>query len=220
MSAPRALLFDLDGTLIDSAADLAGSANVALESLGREPIPVDQVRRFIGDGLVMLMKRCLGGDDSLLEPALEAFREHYRTHLVVQTVPYRGIPQILDRLNGHPLAVVSNKSESYCRGILEILGWSKYFGSVVGGDTVPEKKPSPEPVRRALNELGVEASEALLIGDGTTDVESGRAAGVTTWAALWGYKPKSALADCGPDAMIETVDQLRERLESHPGLMA
>ncbi len=212
MTLPRAILFDFDGTLIDSAADIARSANAALVALGHEPIPEAQVRSFIGDGLDTLMRRCLGGIDAELEPALAAFRSHYREHLVVDTVPYEGIPELLDELVVYPLGLVSNKSEAYCREILRHLGWADRFGSVVGADSVPEKKPAPDMILRAVEDLGVSPGEALLIGDGTTDVLAGLAAGVPTWAVGWGYKAIDALRQAGATTILASVAELRTRL--------
>ncbi|RMH05082.1 MAG: HAD family hydrolase, partial [Aquificota bacterium] len=183
----KALLFDLDGTIVDSYKDIGLHLNRTLELFGLEPVELEKVKSMIGGGAKELLKRFFS--DGLLEEAIKVFREFYMQKPVIHTKPYGGVKELLDyaKGKGFVLAVVSNKMEELSVKILKELGIYDYFSLVVGGDTYPEKKPSPLPVIETLRKLKVEPKEALMVGDTSADIRAGRLAGTLTGLALWGY---------------------------------
>lgn len=181
-----ALLFDLDGTLVDSLPDLQTAANLLRAELELPPLNLDEVRYCVGDGARMLVQRALP-PDAFSEQRLQTFLAHYADHLTDRTTPYSGIRPLLDQLVQLPLAVVTNKPYDLTRRLLEQLGLSNSFQSVIGGDSCPQKKPSPEPIHAALKTLKCRPDQALMIGDHHTDLRAGRAAGTRTCFCSWGY---------------------------------
>ena len=183
----KAVLFDLDGTLIDSADDIALALRLTLEELGMEEKMPPSVRSLIGGGVKALLEKVLG--DDFREQHVKVFRRHYIGNPVVNTTPYPGVMETLRALRGRGinLVVVTNKLEELSVEILKRLGMLEFFDLVVGGDTFPEKKPSPLPVLKSLEFVGVESSQALMVGDTSADIEAGKSAGVRTALAAWGY---------------------------------
>ena len=183
----RAVLFDLDGTLIDSAEDIGLALRKTLKDIGLEELYPDDVRKYIGGGVKALLERVLG--DKFREEYVELFRRHYLSNPVVYTKPYEGVPEVLEELKKRnvKLAVVSNKLEELSREILKRLNLLDYFDFVAGGDTFPEKKPSPLPVLKSLEVLGEEAEDSLIVGDTEADIVAGKSAGTKTALASWGY---------------------------------
>lgn len=206
---PDAILFDLDGTLIDSAGDIATAANRALADLGRPERTDPEVRGFIGDGLRLLMERCLGApqEPAMVDQAVQRFHVHYEACALDTTFLFPGVAQLLDALTGS-LAVVSNKPEGFCRRILEGLDVAKRFTLVAGGDTFEERKPSPIPFIRACADLGAPPGQSTVVGDGRQDMIAGKAAGCRTLGVLWGQSSEEQLRMAGADAVLETVDAL------------
>ncbi|MGD8394567.1 MAG: HAD-IA family hydrolase [Candidatus Eiseniibacteriota bacterium] len=203
------LIFDLDGTLIDSADDIAAAVNVALTAMERPARPVEEIARFIGDGVRTLLARALDTDDeAVLDEAVLKFFEHYGEHYLDTTQPHAGAREILDHFKDKPCAVVSNKPESYCRAILAGLEMDATLVAIIGGDTLEVKKPDPRAIQEALDLMGIEASEAVVIGDGVNDIEGGRAAGTRTCAATFGLTPAEELAGAGPDWTIDDLQDL------------
>lgn len=201
----RAFLFDLDGTLIDSAEDIALALRLTLEDLGlSERMPPD-VRSFIGGGVRLLLERVLG--DDFREEHVKVFRKHYISNPVVHTRPYPGIEETLKSLRERDfsLVVVTNKLEELSLEILKRLGLLDLFDLVVGGDTFSEKKPSPLPVKKALEFIGVKPSSALMVGDTEADIRAGRGAGTLTALALWGYVKNGAVE---PDFFLKEPTEL------------
>ena len=183
----KAVLFDLDGTLIDSAEDIALALKNTLQEIGMsQKMPAD-VRALVGGGVKALLEKVLGED--FREDYVSIFRKHYIANPVVHTKPYEGVVDTLTALRkeGVATAVVTNKLEELSLKILKELGLFDLFDLVVGGDTYPEKKPSPLPVKKALERIGVSPSQALMVGDTWADIESGRRAGTKTALATWGY---------------------------------
>jgi phosphoglycolate phosphatase len=185
MKTPSTFLFDLDGTLVDSVADLATAVNLLRGELALPPLDHATVRGFVGDGATALVTRALPAG-SFAPVLLQRFLEHYGAHLLDTTRPYPGILDFLAAQCRRPLAVVTNKPLALTNQMLQGLGLDAYFPVVVGGDSCTEKKPSPLPVQLALGELGAAAEEAVLIGDHHTDLRAGRAAGVRTCFCAWG----------------------------------
>jgi len=183
------LIFDLDGTLVDSSADISSALNHAIEPFGIEPVSVPETVTLIGEGLTRLIGKLIEkrGVSVELSVLLDRFLEHYSAHLADCTTPYPGTRELLDALSPWRKAVISNKTELLSVRLLDALNLGQYFDYVAGGDTSREKKPSPLPVLDALAHFRVLPEAALLIGDSIYDVTAGKAAGVRTVAAMYGY---------------------------------
>jgi phosphoglycolate phosphatase len=215
----RLLVFDLDGTLVDSRLDLIHSVNAMLRHIGRPELDGDVVASYVGDGAPALVRRALGDtdDEALLQRALEYFLGYYRLHKLDHTTVYEGIPELLSAL-AHPsngarrtMAVLSNKPVNPSRDILRALGLGDFFRSVYGGNSFPTKKPDPLGVLTILGEAGIAADKALMVGDSSVDVLTGRNAGMWTCGVTYGFAPQT-LADVPPDVLIESPRELRELL--------
>lgn len=189
-----AVAFDLDGTLIDSAPDLHAAANRMLAELGRPGLDLAQVTSFIGNGVPKLVERCLdatGGTGGLHTDALARFRRHYDAAPADLTRPWDGVTEALAALRqaGLPLGICTNKPEAPARKLLGLLGMDS-FGSVIGGDTLPEHKPQPETLLRCLSDLGAGPESALYVGDSETDAETAANAGVPFALYTRGYRKR------------------------------
>ena len=207
------LIFDLDGTLVDSRQDLASSVNHALGRLGLPPLSVETVAGFIGDGVQLLLTRALeaargASDEPAVEAGVEAFREHYANHLLDATRPYPGVREALQALGRKPMAVATNKPRAYSVAILEGLGLSPDFRLVVGGDSTPHKKPHPAQAEAILAALGFSASVALVVGDSPHDMAMARAVGCSACAVTYGLRPREELAAAAPDFLLDDLRDL------------
>jgi phosphoglycolate phosphatase len=213
---PRAVLFDLDGTLVDSVPDIARAADATLAALGRAPPGLERVRGWVGDGVERLVHRCLTGDmradadPELYREALALFLSHYARENGRDTRLYPGAAETLDALaaQGIALGCVTNKPRTFSLALLETLGVAARFGIVVGGDDAARKKPHPEPVLHALRALAVTPAEAVMVGDSDADVSAARAAGVAVVAVSYGYNHGRPVATAAPDAIIDRLDEL------------
>ncbi len=205
------LIFDLDGTLVDTKADLAAATNYMLHVLSLPTLSVQQVERHIGDGARVLVERALGADHaSLIEKGLVIFLEYYLAHLLDHSRPYVGIECILAeaRAYGMTLSILTNKPEAPSRAILSGLGMAQYFMAVVGGDTLSVRKPDPQGVAHLQQLTGLALTQTLLIGDSQIDVETGRAAGIATCGVTWGFGAQG-LVTPPPDFVVNTSEELR-----------
>jgi phosphoglycolate phosphatase len=182
------LVFDLDGTLVDSKEDLANAVNVALESFDLPPLPHPVVYSYVGDGATMLMRRALPPErDDLLPELLDRFLSYYRRHLLDTTRAYPGVVGALRKWSGiYRMAVLTNKGMDMTSEILSGLSLDGYFFEVRGGDSFDTKKPDPEGLIHILREAGVGARETVMVGDSTNDVLAGRAAGTVTCGVTYG----------------------------------
>ena len=180
------LLFDLDGTLVDSLPDLATAINLLRADFGLNPLSISEVRNFIGDGARALVKRSLP-EGSFEQSKLQRFLLYYQQHLCELSTPYPGIPEMLEQLHSLPLAVVTNKPQQMAQELLEKLNLDKYFQLVLGGDSCPQKKPHPTPVLTALKKLKAENRYSLMIGDHHTDLRAAIAADTPACFCSWGY---------------------------------
>jgi phosphoglycolate phosphatase len=219
----RLLVFDLDGTLIDSRLDLIHSVNATLRHFGRPELKGDIIASYVGDGAPALVSRALGENaaDNLHCEALQYFLGYYRVHKLDHTTVYEGIPETLASLakansaksNGlqRLMAVLSNKPVNPSRDIVQALGLSDFFVRVYGGNSFATKKPDPLGVQTLLRETGVQADEVLMIGDSSVDVLTGRNAGLWTCGVSYGFAPHT-LAEVPPDVLIESPLELRELL--------
>jgi phosphoglycolate phosphatase len=215
------VVFDLDGTLVDSAADIAASLNAALERLapGTPPVPFPQVRSFIGDGATMLVTRALAATRIAVptETALPVFLECYSQRLLDTTALYPGVIQALDALRDRTLAVLTNKPGDMSRRILTGLGVGGRFAGIYGGGDVPAKKPDPAGLRLVLQQTGVPPESAVIVGDSAIDVRTGRAAGVRTAGVTYGLDP-SGFEAARPDILVGDLRDLAPRLAALPRL--
>jgi phosphoglycolate phosphatase len=183
------LIFDLDGTLVDSSVDISNALNYAIQPFGIEPVSLAETLTLIGEGVTRLIGKLIERREADLDLPilLDRFFDHYTVHFADHTAPYPGVEEVLQALCDRKKAIVSNKRESLSLRMIEAMGLRRYFNYVAGGDTFSEKKPSPLPIIDVLSRFGVPPENALLIGDSIYDVEAGRAARVRTIAALYGY---------------------------------
>jgi phosphoglycolate phosphatase len=205
-----ALVFDLDGTLIDSRGDIVRSCNRALVASGRAPLPAAAVESLVGDGSRTLVARAAGlpEADPAVDGLLAAFLEDYLAHPVEHTSLLPGVLAALDALDGWPLAVCTNKARGVTLKVLAALGISSRFAAVIAGGDTPDRKPSPGPVLAALAALGVGPAQAALVGDSPVDVAAGRAAGVLVVAIPGPFVTTAQLAAAGPDVLLSSIDAL------------
>jgi phosphoglycolate phosphatase len=213
MANPDYLIFDLDGTLVDSVADLTLSLNLLAEELGQESLTPDQIRSIVGDGATKLIKRAFG-EENYQREQLFRFLDIYGEHLIDKTCCYPGIEELLARHPAERLALVTNKPHKLTVELLNGLGLYKHFKVIIGGDSYPEKKPHPLPVQKALESLGINPQQAVMIGDHHTDLYSGRGAGVATCFCAYGLGNTDGLT---PDYIAETPADL---LRLFPGTAA
>ncbi|HXY25319.1 MAG TPA: HAD-IA family hydrolase [Candidatus Acidoferrum sp.] len=185
----RALIFDLDGTLIDSKRDLIRSVNAMLVEMGREELHEDTISGYIGHGAPQLVARALGNGamEEDRERALRFFLAYYEDHKMDSTTAYPGVAEALQELRGLSMAVLTNKPVRVSVRILEALGLAKYFRVVYGGNSFETKKPDPQGARKILAEFGAEPAEAMLVGDSEVDVQTARNAGTLAVAVNYGF---------------------------------
>jgi phosphoglycolate phosphatase len=204
----KLIIFDLDGTLIDSSVDIANAINYAIRPYGVPLLAVKEVISLVGEGISTLMgkliiKEGIEADTAFL---VQQFLNHYSAHLTDNTTVYPGVREILAQLGAYRKVVVSNKRESLSVRILEELGLSEYMDVIVGSDTVKERKPSPLPVCHVLSKLGISPDAAIIVGDSNYDIEAGKAAGIKTVAVTYGYRPLELLQDA--DDIINSMPEL------------
>lgn len=203
----RLIVFDLDGTLIDSRRDLTHSINAMLEEFGRQPLPEEIIATYIGDGATMLVRRALGDpdDEPLVERALEHFLAHYKVHKLDFTTVYPGVFTSLDAIRAHPdgtprkLAILTNKPVRASVEICEGLGLAKYMFRICGGNSFATKKPEPEGLNALIREAGVSPGETLMIGDSSVDILTARRAGAWVIGCRFGLSSQtveSIPSDC------------------------
>lgn len=215
----RCLLFDLDGTLVDSRADLANSVNLMLAELGHETLSDGCVLGFVGEGARLLVERALSATQGVAPPsaeidaALKIYLRHYRQHLLDHTRVYPEVLETLSHLHGCPKAVVTNKPYDFTMALLDGIGLLPYFDVVLGGDSLPERKPSPMMPLEAARRCDVAPAECLMVGDTKFDVAAGKAAGMKTCGYIPGFRGRTELAEAGADFLIERFSELQVLVE-------
>ncbi|WP_417515753.1 phosphoglycolate phosphatase [Marinobacter sp.] len=217
---PGVALFDLDGTLVDSAPDLAAAVDRTLEQLGRKPAGIEQVRQWVGHGSPILMRRALAGradwepanaaDDALFNDALTLFFNNYRQLNGLHAAVYPGVELCLETLRerGCRMAIVTNKPEQFVAPLLKQLGLERYFSLVVGGDTLSTKKPDPAPLLHAMETLQGSRGTTVMIGDSAADVSAAQAAGIPCVAVTYGYNFGRSVQALGADAVVDSLSEL------------
>ena len=214
LSSVCALIFDLDGTLIDSKQDLIRSVNAMLAVTGREPLHEDTVSSYIGHGAPRLVARALGNGatEEECERALKFFLTHYDEHKLDSTHAYPGVAEALEKLRDFPMAVLTNKPVRVSRKILEGLGLANYFRAVYGGNSFETKKPDPLGAKKILEELSAAPPHALMVGDSEVDVQTARNAGTLAAAVNYGFGTHDRAAypaDIYLDRLTDLVEPLR-----------
>ncbi len=211
--AIQLVIFDLDGTLIDSRLDLIHSVNAMLRHLGRPELPGEVVASYVGDGAPMLVRRALGdpNDEKIVKDALQYFLEYYKEHKLDHTTVYAGIPEALQQIQANgtrrKMAVLSNKPVNPSRAIVEALGLRGFFVHVYGGNSFETKKPDPLGVATILQETGVAPDRALMVGDSSIDVLTGINAGIFTCGVTYGFAPHT-FHEVQPDVVVDTPQEL------------
>jgi phosphoglycolate phosphatase len=212
----RLLVFDLDGTLVDSKKDLALSVNAMRAAMGLDPISLDLIASYIGHGVTELVRRSLGALATAenVEKGLVFFLAYYREHMLDNTAPYPGVAEALEKLRGHKMAVLTNKPVKFSQEMLTRLGFAPYFAYIYGGNSFSQKKPDPIGLRKLMEDLQMSTSETLMVGDSDTDVLTGRNAGVWTCGVSYGFGA-GTLDEVRPDLVIDDLRELPPMLDGH-----
>jgi phosphoglycolate phosphatase len=221
-SNKKVILFDLDGTLVDSAPDLARALNHMLERLGREPFEAETVRTWVGNGAQTLVRRGLSGssivdegiDAAEVAQGLEIFLDYYAGNLCVATAAYPGVPETLRSLKarGYRLVLVTNKPYAFIQPLLEGLGMADLFEFCLGGDSLKRRKPDPLPLLHASERLEVCVSECVMVGDSKNDIVAAKSSGMQSIGVSYGYNYGEAIDDYGPDRVVGEFKELLECL--------
>jgi phosphoglycolate phosphatase len=197
------LIFDLDGTLVDTRRDLANAVNHALKQMGRKEIDLETMTGYVGDGIRKLLERALGNaDDNELEIARQYFRPFYFDHLVDFSNPYPGMIEVLEYFSGTKKAVLTNKPQEFTEALLQRLEICGYFEMIIGGQPNLKLKPDPEAVLKILHHFHAAPSRAIIIGDSENDILAGKATMIKTCAATYGFRPPEKLLALEPDFVI------------------
>lgn len=209
-----AIVFDLDGTLIDSFEDIRVACNRTLEGMGRARLDGPVIRSFVGRGSRRLIASALGvePDDGLVSEALRLFLEYYENHPADFTKPMPGVVPLLDSLVSVPIAICTNKPARLTGRVLEALGWSSRFGAVVGGGDAEALKPDPRPLELACARLGVSPDRVAMVGDGPEDIMAARAAGAFSVAVLGGFPSEERVRAAAPDLLVPDLEAFSRSL--------
>ncbi len=209
----KLLIFDLDGTLVDSRLDLANAVNAMLAHFGRQQLPCDVIASYVGDGAPMLVRRALGDpdDEKYFADGLNFFLAYYREHKLDNTYVYAGVMDALQALAARELrlAILSNKPVNPSRQIAEALGLSRYFFQIYGGNSFHTKKPDPQGALALCQEAGARPDEAVIIGDSDIDILTGRNAGLWTCGVTYGFAPHT-LEAAPPDGLVAKPEEWLE----------
>jgi phosphoglycolate phosphatase len=208
-----AILFDLDGTLANTIADIAASINHIREEWGHPAWTTAQVQECVGDGIHKLLERTLETlDPSAIQRALVIQRAYYEEHCLDHTVLYPGILAVLEALRERqlPLGVVSNKLASSSEKVLKGLKIRDFFATVVGGDSTPHRKPDPRPLQVAAEQMKIHSRRILVVGDSSNDILSARRAGFTSCAVTWGFRSEESIVAAHPDHLVRSPSEILE----------
>ena len=200
-------MFDLDGTLVDTAQDITNALNFAIEPNDIKILTVEDTIKLIGEGISRLVEKILSVENMHLKSEImNRFLEYYSEHLIEHSKEYPHVKETLENLTTIKKAVISNKREDLSKRLLEELGLSEYFDLIIGSDTTGERKPSPVPVLYVINKLGLSGDESIIVGDSNYDIEAGKKAGVKTVAVTYGYRPRESLREA--DYIIDDIREL------------
>ncbi|OHE57989.1 MAG: hypothetical protein A2Z47_15220 [Thermodesulfovibrio sp. RBG_19FT_COMBO_42_12] len=209
--AIKLIIFDLDGTLVDTSIDITNALNYALKPYGLKDLTVNDSVKMVGEGITRLIEKLLGDKKiQARDDVIKKFLDYYSEHLIDYSSVYPHVKETIEKLDGYKKAVISNKREYLSTELLGKLDLLKYFNLVIGSDTTSEKKPSAIPVIHAVTKLGVGPQESIMVGDSNYDIEAGKKAGVKTVAVTYGYRERQYLMDA--DYMIDSIEELFELL--------
>jgi phosphoglycolate phosphatase len=212
--ARRLFLFDLDGTLIDSRADISRSLNFALARLGLPVIPEASISSFVGEGVRVLVHRALRQSmqqeptEEWIRRATDSYLAEYEIHMFDSTGLMPGAREALDALDWGTFVLITNKIEKFSRSLLAALGIGDRFQLVLGGDSLPQRKPDPTPLRYAMEICGIPAGESVMIGDSAFDVRAGKAAGTLTCGVAGGFGSREDLVNEDCDIIVDSMSEL------------
>jgi phosphoglycolate phosphatase len=217
-STIKAILFDLDGTLVDSGEDLLTAVNLTLQAYQLPPISYNECIRFVGDGIVNLVSRSFGQsqfnhpehewEPEFLDAVVHKYKDFYACHFLHKTVPYPDVEATLQKLRNQQKAVISNKDYIFTLRILKYYRLDPYFKVILGGDSLETRKPDPKPLLYALNQMGVDPSNALMVGDSSRDIEAGKQAGLKTCAVTFGFRDRQELEGLQADYLIDAFAEI------------
>jgi phosphoglycolate phosphatase len=213
---PELILFDLDGTLVDSVPDLARAVDSMMKGLGLPVRGEARVREWVGNGMERLVRRALVGrldgdpDEALLHQGFPLFRDAYHQHNGESSRLYPGVRETLDLLHdeGFPLGCITNKAHEFTQPVLQALDLERYFKVILSGDSLPEKKPHPLPLLHAAEQLGASPKTSLMVGDSINDVKAARAGGFRIICVSYGYNHGRDIREAQPDAVIDRFGDL------------
>ncbi|MCL1972471.1 MAG: HAD-IA family hydrolase [Endomicrobia bacterium] len=205
------LIFDLDGTIVDSQRDITAAVNAVRKDFGFEPLTIEQVRSYLGSGVKALVDRVVPEkSEEIHAAALEKFKHYYACCLTDTTVPYDGIEKTLQTLQNKKKAILSNKTELFSCEIAKRLGLDKYFTQIWGGDTAGAKKPDPKPILDLMKITKSVPEKTIMIGDSENDIKAAKAAGVASLAVLYGYSDLKSIKKCNPDYIVSNPQEIIE----------
>ena len=210
----KLIIFDLDGTLVDTSGDITNALNYALKPYGLRDLTVEDTIKMVGEGITRLIEKLLENERiQMRDTVIKRFLDYYSEHIVDFSTPYPHVRETLEKLNDYKKAVISNKREYLSTRLLDKLDLLKYFDLVVGSDTTSERKPSAIPVIYVFTKLGVNPDESIIVGDSNYDIEAGKKAGLKTVAVTYGYRERQYLIDA--DYIIDSMKDLLTLLDTN-----
>lgn len=205
------LIFDLDGTLIDSKKDIANSVHWTLRDLNLPQISDGEIHSYVGNGVRPLIQKSVGEQQGPnYQKALKIFQDHYKAHLLDHTHPFEGVEEILQQFAGKKKAVFTNKPQYFTEPILAGLHLDHHFDAIIGSDAGFPKKPDPAVILHLLKKFECDPAKAVLIGDSRVDIETGKNAGVLTCGVTYGFRPAEEVRDARPDFLISCLVEMKE----------
>ncbi|AKL97518.1 HAD family hydrolase [Endomicrobium proavitum] len=211
------LIFDLDGTLVDSQYDLTTAVNLMRKDFGLAPFPVEKVSSYLGSGVNALIAKVLPEKPDNVNEALRLFTEHYKKHLLDTTKLYDGVKETLEKLKDKKIALLSNKTEIFCREILTRLDIAKYFCEIFGGDSAGVKKPDPKPILDLIKLSNADARKTVMIGDSANDFKAAKSANVDSIAVSYGYLNLEGIKTFSPTYIVNKFDEIIKITEKQGG---
>ena len=204
------IMFDLDGTLVDSMKDIANAGNFTLENFGLAKKSVQEITSYVGEGREHLVKKLLGDKQVFLKEAVSVFGEYYKKHSMDNSTLYPHVKEILEYFKDKKKAVVSNKNRGEVVSVLNALAIYDYFDSIMGGDEVEYKKPSAFPLNKTMQRFHIDKGESIMVGDMDIDILAGKNAGILTCAVTYGVSKKEVIIRAEPDFIIDDIGKLRD----------